>query len=66
MFIKRSKYIRRVTKKNVLQFYIYDEKPGIQAIGNASPDLPPSKYSTWAKDYEYNDMVLFHFLLPLI
>jgi transposase len=33
----------------------YDEKPGIQAIGNLAPDLPPSpgKYSTWAKDYEY-------------
>lgn len=33
----------------------YDEKPGIQALGNVSIDLPPSpnKYSTWAKDYEY-------------
>jgi transposase len=33
----------------------YDEKPGIQAIGNTAPDLPPQpgKYPTVARDYEY-------------
>ena len=33
----------------------YDEKPGIQAIGNIAPDLPPvvGKYSSWSRDYEY-------------
>jgi len=33
----------------------YDEKPGIQAIGNAYPDLMPVEghYSTIARDYEY-------------
>lgn len=33
----------------------YDEKPGIQAIGNIAPDLPPvpGKYATISRDYEY-------------
>ena len=33
----------------------YDEKPGIQAIGNVYPDLMPveGSYSTIARDYEY-------------
>lgn len=33
----------------------YDEKPGIQAIENTSPDLPPmpGKYSSIARDHEY-------------
>lgn len=35
----------------------YDEKPGIQAIGNTSPDLPPigntEKNSSYLRDYEY-------------
>lgn len=32
----------------------YDEKPGIQAIINTAPDLPPTeKYGTVARDYEY-------------
>lgn len=33
----------------------YDEKPGIQAIGNTSPDLPPvpGKHPTLARDHEY-------------
>jgi transposase len=32
-----------------------DEKPGVQAIGNTAPDLPPvaRKYSTVARDHEY-------------
>lgn len=35
----------------------YDEKPGIQAIGNTTPDLPPirnaEKNSGYLRDYEY-------------
>jgi hypothetical protein len=32
-----------------------DEKPGVQAIGNTTPDLPPvaGKYPTVARDHEY-------------
>ena len=32
-----------------------DEKPGVQAISNTAPDLPPvpGKYPTWARDHEY-------------
>lgn len=32
-----------------------DEKPGVQAISNTAPDLPPvpGKYSTVARDHEY-------------
>ena len=33
----------------------YDEKPGIQAIGNTAPDLPPQpgRHATFARDHEY-------------
>jgi hypothetical protein len=33
----------------------YDEKPGIQAIGNRYPDLMPvlGKYATVSRDHEY-------------
>jgi transposase len=33
----------------------YDEKPGIQAIGNTAPDLPPQPGSHvgWVRDHEY-------------
>ncbi len=33
----------------------YDEKPGIQAIGNTAPDLPPlpDRHETWSRDHEY-------------
>jgi transposase len=33
----------------------YDEKPGIQAIGNTAPDLPPQpgSHRGWARDHEY-------------
>ena len=32
-----------------------DEKPGVQAIANTAPDLPPraQHYRTWARDHEY-------------
>jgi transposase len=33
----------------------YDEKPGIQAISNTAPDLPPQSgsHTTFARDHEY-------------
>jgi transposase len=33
----------------------YDEKPGIQAIGNTAPDLPPQpgSHANFARDHEY-------------
>src|ERR1700674_1983811 len=32
-----------------------DEKPGVQAIENTAPDLPPvpGEYRTWSRDHEY-------------
>ena len=32
-----------------------DEKPGVQAIENTAPDLPPvpEQHSTWSRDHEY-------------
>jgi transposase len=36
----------------------YDEKPGIQALANKSPDLPPvpMRHPTFARDHEYRRM----------
>lgn len=36
-------------------FISYDEKPGIQAIANTTPDLPPApgRHATVGRDYEY-------------
>jgi hypothetical protein len=33
----------------------YDEKPGVQAIGNTAPDLPPEPgvHASFARDHEY-------------
>ena len=41
-----------------------DEKPGVQAIGNTSPDLPPvaGEYRTVARDHEYYP--LWHLVDP--
>lgn len=40
--------------KNIV-FLSYDEKPGIQAIANTAPDLPPApgRFRTWSRDHEY-------------
>ena len=47
----------RKTKKTNEKVAIlsYDEKPGLQAIGNIASDLKPvpKLYSAWARDYEY-------------
>ena len=42
------------TEPNIA-FVSYDEKPGIQAIANTAPDLPPvaGKHACTARDHEY-------------
>jgi len=42
-------------KKSMVAYLSYDEKPGMQAIENIAPDLPPvsGKYSDWKRDREY-------------
>lgn len=41
--------------ESVVAVLSYDEKPGIQAIENVAPDLPPvpGRHPTVARDYEY-------------
>ena len=40
---------------NAVAIISYDEKPGIQAIANTAPDLPPKpgEHATFARDHEY-------------
>ena len=48
--------MKNIKKEKIESVIIsYDEKPGIQAIGNVYPDLMPVEghYSTIARDYEY-------------
>ena len=44
-----------------------DEKPGIQAIKNIAPDLPPKpgKSKTWSRDYEYKRLGTLSLLAAL-
>lgn len=44
-----------------------DEKPGVQAIANTAPDLPPvpNKYPTVARDHEYKRLGTFSILAAL-
>ncbi len=54
---RESKRLSEKKKNEEIKTVIisYDEKPGIQAIGNVYPDLMPVEghYSTIARDYEY-------------
>lgn len=39
---------------SIIAILSYDEKPGIQAISNVAPDLPPSpRHPTLSRDHEY-------------
>jgi transposase len=42
-------------EKQNIAILSYDEKPGIQALGTTSPDLPPvpGKHMSFARDHEY-------------
>lgn len=44
-----------------------DEKPGVQAIKNIAPDLPPKKgkSQTWSRDYEYKRLGTLSILAAL-
>jgi hypothetical protein len=53
---QQSKNARKNPKAHKgIVFLSYDEKPGIQAIANTAPDLPPvpGQYQTWSRDHEY-------------
>lgn len=53
-------------KKEVITLSI-DEKPGVQAIKNTAPDLPPKhgKSKTWSRDYEYKRLGTLSILAAL-
>jgi DNA-binding Lrp family transcriptional regulator len=46
---------RHGTRQPIVITVSVDEKPGVQAIGNTAPDVPPvaGKYPTVARDHEY-------------
>lgn len=52
---KEVQVISQVGEESMTAFISYDEKPGIQAIENTAPDLPPcpGKYPAIGRDYEY-------------
>lgn len=53
---KQAKEARKNPERHKgIVFLSYDEKPGIQAIANTAPDLPPlpGQYQTWSRDHEY-------------
>lgn len=47
--------LRESPDENNVAIISYDEKPGIQAIGNTAPDLPPQpgSHPSFARDHEY-------------
>jgi transposase len=53
---QQAKEARKAPQKHKgIAFLSYDEKPGIQAIANTAPDLPPvpGRHRTWSRDHEY-------------
>ena len=48
-------YRSKDSKKDMVAILSYDEKPGIQAIGNVAPDMPPipGTYTHWRRDTHY-------------
>ena len=52
---KEVELMRESGKSGLAAILSYDEKPGIQAIGNTAPDLPPvpGKHPTIGRDHEY-------------
>lgn len=52
---KEVELMRESGKSTLAAILSYDEKPGIQAIGNTAPDLPPvpGKHPTIGRDHEY-------------
>ena len=52
---KEVELIKQNDESPPFAYLSYDEKPGIQAIENTAPDLPPipGKYPNIARDFEY-------------
>ena len=52
---KEVELLKSCSKEQSIAILSYDEKPGIQAIKNRAPDLPPvqGKYPSTGRDYEY-------------
>jgi transposase len=52
---KEVEIVSEKASGSIYAFLSYDEKPGIQAIENKAPDIPPSpgKYPCIGRDYEY-------------
>jgi transposase len=52
---KEVELMRESGKSGMVAVLSYDEKPGIQAIGNTAPDLPPvpGKHPAIGRDHEY-------------
>ena len=77
LLYKRIEWILQMTQSEVANgaradelcgevFVSYDEKPGIQAIRNVSPDLPPDKtHGYMRRDYEYKRMGTVSFLAAI-
>jgi DDE superfamily endonuclease len=53
--IKETAAAAKQEPSNAVAIISYDEKPGIQAIANTAPDLPPKPgmHATFARDHEY-------------
>ena len=53
--IKETAAAAKQEPSDAVAIVSYDEKPGIQAIANTAPDLPPEpgKHATFTRDHEY-------------
>src|SRR5713101_5930427 len=53
--IKETAATEKQEPSDAVAIVSYDEKPGIQAIANTAPDLPPEpgKHAAFARDHEY-------------
>jgi transposase len=54
-FIKEDAAAAKQEPSDAIAILSYDEQPGIQAIANTAPDLPPEpgRHATFARDHEY-------------
>ena len=52
---KQVEVLRQSGTQDLVAVLSYDEKPGIQAIGNTASDLPPApgQHAQWGRDHEY-------------
>jgi transposase len=52
---RQVKLLKRQPPSDAVAIVSYDEKPGVQAIGTTTPDLPPQPgvHQTFGRDHEY-------------